>query len=112
MEEVFARAASVKSIVMSAPDMEAERREIKTLIAGAEADMEMNPLEFMEPGRVEQMTRLWQGLDVTYKSCVLKLQQWQEEYASILDANVETALQASVAKLKQDVLAYKRSLLA
>ena len=112
MTEVFARASLVKSIVMSAPDMEADRREIKTLVAGAGAKMETNPVEFMQPTRVEYMNSLWEGLDKTYKSCVLKLKKWQRDYASILNTTVETALQNSVAKMKQDVLAYKRDLMA
>ena len=41
--EVFARAESVKSIVMSGPDMEADREEIELLIDDAEGQIELNP---------------------------------------------------------------------
>ena len=47
LAEVFARASLVKSIVMSTPDMEAEREQIKHLVHVAEAKMEVNPVEFM-----------------------------------------------------------------
>ena len=98
LEEVFARASLVKSTVMSAPDMDAERKEIKRLISGAQAEMEVNPVEFMQPGEEEHMNSVWDGLDKTYRSCVVKFEEWQDEYQSILDTNVETALQASVTR--------------
>ena len=63
LDEVFARASAIKSIVMSAPDMNADREEIENLIDGAEADIEVNPVEFMEPATVDYMNNLWEGLD-------------------------------------------------
>ena len=74
-------------------DMDAERKEIKRLVSRAQAEIEVNPVEFMEPGNVDLMTSLWESLDKTYRSCVVKFEEWQEEYQSILDASVETALQ-------------------
>ena len=65
---------------MSAPDMDAERKEIKRLISGAQVKMEMNPVEFMEPSNVDLMTSLWENLDKTYRSCVVKFEEWQDEY--------------------------------
>ena len=112
LEEVFARASLVKSTVMSAPDMDAERRVIKNLVMGAQADMEVNPVEFMEPGNEDSMTSLWGKLDKAYRESVLKLDEWREEFQSILDTNQETALQASVTKLRQDLVKYKRDMLS
>ena len=112
MEEVFARAEAVKSIVMSGPDMEADREEIELVIDDAEGQIELNPVEFMQPGNSERMNRLQDELDNSCLSCVQKLKKWKKNYSTILDATVETALQTAVAKLKQDVLAYKRSLFA
>ena len=65
MDEVFARASAIKSIVMSAPDMDPDREEIENLIDGAKADMEVNPVEVMEPATVDYMNNLWEGLDTS-----------------------------------------------
>ena len=112
MEQVFATAEAVKSIVMSGPDMETDREEIELVIDDAEGQIELNPVEFMQPGNSERMNRLQDELDNSCLSCVRKLKKWKKNYSTILDATVETALQTAVAKLKQDVMAYKRSLLA
>ena len=53
---------------MSAPDMDPDREEIENLIDGAEADIELNPVEFMEPATVDYMNNLWDGLDERYRS--------------------------------------------
>ena len=74
LEEVFVRASSIKSIVISGPDME----EIESLIDGVEAEMDVNPMEFMEPSRLEYMNSFWEGLDKTCKSCMQKLKKWQK----------------------------------
>ena len=97
---------------MSAPDMDPDREEIENLIDGAEADMEVNPVEFMEPAMVDYMNNLWKGLDERYRSCLLKFKKWQRDYATILDDTENTYLRNSVAKMKQDILAYKRDLMA
>ena len=112
LEEVFARASAIKSIVMSAPDMNADKEEVERLIDNAEALIEMNPVEFMEPTMVDFMKNLWEGLDKSYVSCMHMFKKWQRDYATVLDATVETNLRNSVAKMKQDILAFKRDLMA
>ena len=74
--------------------------------------MEMNPVEFMQPGNSERMDRLQDQLDKSCVNCGQKLKQWKNNYSTILDAAVVTSLQTAVTKLKQDVLAYKRELVA
>ena len=91
--------------------MDADREEIELLIDEADGQMDLNPVEFMQPGNSERMNRLQDELDKSCISCVVKLKKWRRDHASILDATLETALQTSVAKMKQDVLAYKRDLM-
>ena len=112
LEEVFSRASAIKSIVMSAPDMEADKEEIELLIDEADGLMEMNPVDFMQPGNSERMDRLQDQLDKSCVNCGQKLKQWKNNYSTTVDATVVTSLQTAVTKLKQDVLAYKRELVA
>ena len=51
-------------------------------------------------------------MDGFYKNCAQKFRAWQDEYATVLDTTREAALKGKVTKLKQDLLAYKRSALA
>ena len=58
MELVFAAASSVKSVVMTSADMEKDKKDLEELIAQAEDEMNLNPVNFVQVGNVERMNRL------------------------------------------------------
>jgi hypothetical protein len=112
LDQVFEAASSVKSIVMTSDDMDKDRKELGELIAQAEDKMDLNPVEFMQVGNVERMNKFQDVLDGYYENCAQKFRVWQDEYATVLDTTVEADLKSKMTKLKQDLLAYKRSALA
>ena len=91
--------------------MERDKKELEDLVAHAVAEMDLNPVEFMQPGNVARMDKLQDVLDGYYKNCVQKVRDWQGAYATVLDTAVEAALKQKITKLKQDLLDYKRSVL-
>ena len=109
---VFATASSVKSVVMKSVDMEKDKKDLEDLIAQAEAEMDLNPADFIQAGNRELMTQLQDVLDGHYKTCVQKLRDWRADYATVIDTTVETALTSKLAKLMQDLVAYKKLALA
>jgi hypothetical protein len=113
LEQLFESASQVALIVITSEDMERDKKELEDLVA--EAEMDLNHVEFMQPGNVERMNKLQDVLDGYYKNCVQKLRDWQDAYATALDKAMEAALKAAltqkITKLKQDLLDYKRSVL-
>ena len=45
-------------IVITSDDMERDKRELEDLVAHAVAEMDLNPVEFMQPGNVARMNKL------------------------------------------------------
>ena len=75
------------------------------MIAQVEDEMNLNPMDVMQTGNVECMSKVQDGLD---KTCAQKFRKWKAVYAIVLDTTVEAALQSRLTNLMQDLVAYKR----
>ena len=58
LERVFATASSVKSIVMTSEEMSTDKTDLEDLITHAEAEIKLNPAEFIQVGNAEDMKQL------------------------------------------------------
>ena len=52
LEQLFESASQVALIVITSEDMERDKKELKDLVAQAEAKMDVNPVEFMQVERM------------------------------------------------------------
>ncbi len=81
--------------------METDETDLEDLITQAEAETELNPVEFIQVGKAEYMGELQRNLDGCYKDCLQKFGEWKRVFATVLDVSVETALQSKLTKFKQ-----------
>ena len=86
---------------MTSVDMETDETDLEDLITQAEAETELNPVEFIQVGKAEYMGELQRNLDGCYKDCLQKFGEWKRVFATVLDVSVETALQSKLTKFKQ-----------
>ena len=109
LEQVFAAESSVKSLMMTSVEMETDKADLEDLINKAEDKIELNLVELIQVDNTDYMKQLQGNLDWYYEACSQKLCEWRPTYATILDVDVETALQTMLTKFKQDLIDYKIS---
>ena len=61
--------------------METDKTDLEDLIIQAEAEIELNPVEFIQVGNAEYMKQLQGNLDGYYKDCLQKFGEWKRVYA-------------------------------
>jgi hypothetical protein len=54
------------------------------VIAQVEDEMNLNPMDLMQTGNVECMSKVQDGLDTQYKTCAQKFRKWKAVYAIVL----------------------------
>ena len=72
--------------------MEKDGKDLEDLIAQVEEEMNLNPVDVMQAGDVERMTKVQDLMGSQYKTCAQEFRDWIADYATVLDATVKAAL--------------------
>ena len=87
---------------MTSEEMDADKTELEDLITQAEAEIELNPAEFIVVGNIEDQKHRQKGLVGNYESCLQNFGEWKKVYATVLKTAVETALKVKMTTFKTD----------